>query len=126
MALLIDAYAWIEYLEGSQKGEKVRQLLAREDILTLSVTVAEVVSKVARRKGNPKIAYEAILAHAKTMDFSVEEANEAGLLHAQMRRKIPNFGLVDAILMVAAKHHDATIVTGDEHFRSAKKAIFLK
>ena len=46
---VIDAYAWIEYLIGSESGAKVHIILETEsrEIFTCAVTVAEVISKVA-------------------------------------------------------------------------------
>ena len=55
---VIDAYAWIEYLDGSEKGEMVAEIIENDEneIFTSSATVAEVVGKVLRRNDDTKIA----------------------------------------------------------------------
>jgi len=38
---VIDAYAWIEYLRGSEKGEHVKKILEMDnEVYTCSVTLA--------------------------------------------------------------------------------------
>ncbi len=45
---VLDSWAWIEYFEGSPKGERVKDIISdsRNEILTHSVSVAEIISKV--------------------------------------------------------------------------------
>ena len=59
---IIDAYAWIEYLEGSDKGRKVTKIIEgeRNDVFTSSATLAEITSKFLRTNKDPKIALIAI------------------------------------------------------------------
>jgi|SRR3989344_6138838 len=127
MKYLIDAYAWIEYLEGSKLGEKVREIIVNNDeIFSLNITIAEVISKVRRKKGNIEIAFEAINSNSKTAEITPEIAKKAGLFHAEIRQKIESFGLVDALIFTFAKEIDAKILTGDEHFKGFKEAVFMK
>ncbi|PIN90265.1 hypothetical protein COU57_04105 [Candidatus Pacearchaeota archaeon CG10_big_fil_rev_8_21_14_0_10_32_14] len=127
MKILVDAYAWIEYLNGSSEGEKVHKILQGSDeCLTLSITLCEVISKVKRNKCNFEIAYEAIHSNSRTIDPTPIMSKEGGLIHAKMREKIKNFGLVDSLLLACAKHHDAKILTSDNHFKGFKEVIFLK
>lgn len=93
MKYIIDSYAWIEYLEESKLGEKVHEILTNttHEIISLALTIAEVISKVKRKKGNVEIAFKAITANAKIMDINSQIAKETGLFHAEIRQKIRNF-----------------------------------
>ena len=127
MKILFDAYAWIEYLQGSIEGEKVHKILQGSDeCLTLTITLCEIISKVKRNKGNVEIAYEAIHSNSRIIDPSSNVSKEAGLIHAKMREKIKNFGLVDSLLLASAKQYGAKILTGDNHFKGFKEVIFLR
>ena len=127
MKYIIDAYAWIEYLEGSNLGSKVREIILGEDeIFSLNLTIAEVVSKVKRKKGNPELAFNAIKTNSKILEITPEIAKKAGLFHAEKREKTKNFGLVDSLILILARELKAKILTGDEHFREFKEAIFIK
>jgi predicted nucleic acid-binding protein len=125
MKYLIDAYSWIEYLEGSIKGEKVNKIINSEEIFVLPITIAEVVSKIKRKMGNEKIAYESIVKKAKLINMTPRIAKEAGLLHAEMRSKIPQFGIVDSIIITTAREINAKILTGDHHFKHFPETVFL-
>ena len=52
MKYIIDSFAWIEYLEGSKLGEKVREAILNKgnEIFSLNLCIAEVVSKAKRKK----------------------------------------------------------------------------
>ena len=126
MRVIVDSYAWIEYLRGSEKGEKVRKLLSENnDIYTLNLMISEVVSKVERESENSDIAYNAIIFNSKIFNLTPEISKDAGIFHAQRKKKVRNFGLVDAILFSVAKKLNAKIITGDEHFKTFKETIFL-
>lgn len=126
MKYIIDAYSWIEYLNGSEKGEKVDNILNSEnEIFVLPITIAEVVSKVKRNDKDEKIAYESIIKRAKIIETIPRVAKEAGLLHAEMRKKFAQFGIVDALLIKTAKNIQAKIITGDNHFKDFSEAIMI-
>lgn len=126
MKYLIDAYAWIEYLEGSKKGEKVSEILESEnEIIILPITIAEVVSKVKRKEGNSELAYNVMISKSKIIEMTPKIAKNAGILHAETRKKSPRFGIVDSTLIETAKIINAKIVTGDPHFENFKEAIIL-
>ncbi len=127
MKYIVDSYAWIEYLGGSPAGQKVREIIgADNEIYSLNLSVAEVVSRIKRLNENADLAYEAIISNSKIIDIDVELAKEAGLLHAETRKKIKDFGLVDVLILVSARKLKAKILTGDPHFKGFKEAVFIK
>ena len=128
MKYIIDSYAWIEYLEGSRLGEKVREILINEnnEILSLNLCIAEVVSKAKRKNLNVEIAFRAINLNSKVAEVTPEIAKQTGLFHAKIRREIKDFGLVDTLILMLARELDAKILTGDPHFKDYKEAIFMK
>ncbi|MFQ6074564.1 MAG: PIN domain-containing protein [Candidatus Bathyarchaeia archaeon] len=125
---VVDAYAWIEYLIGSDAGRRVKAALEREDneIYTSAVTVAEVVSKTAREGRSPETAYEILVSDSNIIDVNQGLSRDAGLLHAKIRRKIRDFGLADACVLATARSLGAKILTGDPHFKGFKEAILIK
>ncbi len=49
---VLDSWAWIEYFEGSRKGERVKEIIldSRNDIFTHCVSVAEIISKAEKKR----------------------------------------------------------------------------
>lgn len=125
---VVDAYAWIEYLIGSESGAKVNAVLEKEtnEIYTCAVTVAEVISKVAREGREVQVAYDILLSNSQIIDVDEELSKETGLLHAEMRKTEKDFGLADAYVLATARKLKSKVLTGDAHFKSVKEAIILK
>ncbi len=124
--ILIDAYAWIEYFEGSEIGKKVKELLEKKYCFTVAITIAETVSKITRNGFDPMPAVDIILGHSTVLPVGEELSIEAGRFHAEQRKKKPQFGLSDAYIYCCAKKIDAKILTNDHHFEDFKEAIMLK
>ncbi len=125
---VIDAYAWIEYLIGSAIGTKVNEIIDQEnvEVYTCAVTVAEVISKVAREKQDTEKAYEILLSNSQILNADEELSKHTGLLHAEMRQTEKDFGLADAYVLATAKKLKSKVLTGDPHFKNLKEAIMIK
>jgi predicted nucleic acid-binding protein len=124
---VIDAYAWIEYLDGSDAGSKVTAILENNDaIYTCAITLAEVVSKVARKGKDVKVAYDILLSNSQIISIDEELSLQAGLLHSEMRKTEKDFGLADAYVLATARKLKSKVLTGDAHFKSVKDAIIIK
>ena len=127
MKYIIDSYAWIEYLNGSILGEKVKKILeGNNEVFSLNLTISEVISRVKRKGGNIEIVYAAITSNSKVVEITPKIAKKAGEFHAEIRKKIKDFGLADSLILMLARELNAKIVTGDEHFRKFKEAFFIK
>lgn len=123
---VIDAYAWIEYLDGSTKGKKVATVLEDNDeIYTCAITLGEVVSKVARTGKDAKIAYDILLSNSQIITADEDLSLQAGLIHSEMRKTSKDFGLADAYILATAKKLKTKILTGDPHFQGIKEAIMI-
>lgn len=126
MRAVIDSYAWIEYLDGTSKGAKVRDILMQgNEIYTLALNVAEVISRVKRKEEDTDLAYRAMALNSKILSINQETAKQAGLLYAEIRKKIKNFGLIDSLILLIARKLNAKIITGDKHFKDFKEAVLI-
>jgi|SRR3989344_3420887 len=125
MKILVDSYAWIEYLDGSLKGKKVEQALENAEVYTIALTLAEVVSRAKRLHKDFNIAFETISTLSKIIPIDAHISQEAGVFHASIRERIKDFGLVDSFIFVIAKKIDAKILTGDPHFKGFKEAVLI-
>ena len=125
---LLDSFAWIEYFEGSDQGEKVEKIILNPDneVLTCAAMVAEVVSKAKRSKKDDDLAFMAMETLSKIVEIDAELAKLAGSIHAAMKKKFKDFGMMDALLLAAAQQTSAKIVTGDSHFRNMDNVEFLE
>lgn len=124
---VIDSWAWVEHLRGSEAGKRVRTILEdeRNSILTSSVTVAEVVSKFGREGLDVEGAYSAMANSSKLASLGPDDAREAGIVHAATKKERPNFSLGDAVVLYLARKERARVLTGDPDFRGLEEAVLL-
>ncbi len=128
MKYIIDAWAWIEYLIGSEYGSKVKLIIENKEneIFTCSLTISEVISVTKRENRDFEEAYRVILSNSKNIDVTPRLSKEAGLMHAEYRKKIKDFGLADAFLICLAKSINGKVLTGDRHFKEFNNVVLLR
>ena len=126
MNYLIDSSAWIEYMEGGNSGKEVSEFLKKGEIFSLSLIIAEVISKVKRMGKDSDLAYKIISSNSKILEVNPEIAKESGLLHAEIKKQKKNFGLIDSIILVSTRKLKAILITKDTHFKGFKEAILIK
>ncbi len=52
-------------------------------------------------------------------------ARLAGEVHAEVRRKVADFGLADAFVLATARSKGFKVLTGDPHFKAIPEAIMI-
>jgi predicted nucleic acid-binding protein len=125
--LVVDTWAWLEYLEGSESGKVVESKFAEsEELWTSSVSLAELVSKYRRRGMSEEVAVRAVTSLSRVREVDADDAVEAGRIHAEVKAKSPGFGLADAMVLQLARKVGARVLTGDQDFRGVKEALLLR
>ncbi len=127
MNVIVDSYAWIEYFEGSKKGLLAKEIIENENnsIFCSALTVSEIVSKSERLGKDSSQYIEAMQSLSRILKIDEKTAIEAGKKHAAIRKKVKNFGLADAFIIVQGEKEKAKILSGDKHFKEMKNAIFI-
>ncbi len=123
---IIDTSAWIEYLDGSEKGEKINNILkSNEKVYIIPVILSELISKVKRSNGNIELVYGSLIKNSEILSLTPRIAKEAGLLHTEVKLTLPSFSLTDATIICSAKAFKLKILTTDNHFKKFKETIII-
>lgn len=124
---IVDSYAWIEYFIESERGSKVKNIIESPDnqVFTSIITIAEVSSISKRENRDWELAYKTIISLSKIYFLDLELSKEAGILHAEIRKTIKDFGMADTFVLLTARRIGAKIITGDKHFKGFKEAILI-
>lgn len=126
--MLLDSHAWLEYFMGTEKGALVKKLIEGKALLYISsIVLAEVYSKSVRTDGLEKAdtRKDFMLRRCVLILDDEKIAIEAGRLHAEMKRKVNDFGLADAFIIAAARKKGVKVLTGDDHMKTLNDVEML-
>ncbi|MBS3092115.1 PIN domain-containing protein [Candidatus Pacearchaeota archaeon] len=128
MKYVIDSHAWINYFEGNPAGEKIKEIIENQsnEIITNILCLSELSSFMTKKGFDAEKPYNAIIALSKIYTFDAEFSKEVGILHANIRKKIKDFGLVDAFVLLTSRKINAKILTGDPHFKGFSNVLLIK
>ena len=122
---VIDTSAWIEYINGSEKASKFKEIIENSIILTSIITIAELSDKFERDNKDFSPAMNFINSRSKISEISISQATEAGKLKNKMRKTNKKFGLADAIIYVLAKSQNSALITADKDFEGLENVIIV-
>ncbi len=134
MRIVADSYAWVELFIGSQKGRRVMEKFSGADeIYTPDIVLAELARKYRRERVEAN-AVEARLSKifelSRIVPVDKNIAVRAAELDYELRKKaretgLKEPGLFDAIVLAVAEVLDASLITGDEHFKGRPEIVWI-
>ena len=132
--IVVDAYAWIELLIGSSKGNKVKGFLEKaEEVYTPDTVLAETARKFLREGTDEETIKEwiALITNISVIipiDSAIALESARSQLELIKRAKVLKQNtpsLFDAIVQATAKIKGSKLLTGDEHFRDLPEVIWI-
>ena len=124
---ILDAYAWIEYILGTKKGLAVRSILLDKSnrIFTMESNLAEIKEWCVRQEYDFNIIFPKIRQVSLIVPVILDDWLRAAEIKTDRRKKMKDFGLIDAVLLAYQEKARATIVTGDPHFKGIDNVKLL-
>ena len=112
---LLDSFAIIELLEGSEAGKKVRKVIEENEshIFISALSVYEVGTVVERDQGRNKMVevVRSLSTYFQVVDVTVDVS-----LHAIDLKRSFKLPTVDCLIYSSAKETGAVVVSGCKHF----------
>jgi uncharacterized protein len=133
--VIVDSFAWIEFLAGSEYEGRVREILAAADVvLTPDLVLAEVARKLARDGVAPglvrrKIQDLSTLSQVVPIDLEIAlgvAQADLDLRQNAKSRRLHRPGLSDAVILSTARCLLAKVLTGDPHFEGLTETHWLR
>ena len=127
MSELLDTWAWIEFYQGSETGEKIYEMIESEnDIYTSIITVAELSDNYHRGNFETDHSWNQIEKFienkSQILHIDKEVARDAGEIKERQRKESSDFGLMDAIILSTARKEDISLISGDKHLKSQERS----
>jgi len=122
LTVLVDSWAWIEYIQGSEAGGVVKRYLeSEEEIITSPINISEVYLKLLKdMPADAELVIDKILHYSFIAPFTVKIALAASRLKKQKK-----FGMADAIVLATAQANNAKVLTGDDDFKKEENVIYI-
>ncbi len=127
---LFDSFAWMEYLNGTDRGKKISQMLEKAEsgevtIFTPILVLAELSDRLHRDGKDVTAFFEFINTNSIITQITIDIAFKAGIVKNELRAFSKNISLSDCIHFQTAKSVGAAFVTGDPDFKDVKGVVFL-
>ncbi len=124
---IVDTYAWVEYFIGSESGLKLKNLLDNKNnkFITIECCLAELRGFCLREEADFSKMYGIIKKNSVILPVLTTHWLQAAKIRQETRKKIKDFGLVDAILVAKQNELKCHIVSGDKHFKGMKNVVYI-
>ena len=108
---IFDSFAWFEYFAGSARGKKADDILRSKETLA---TPASCVAEIKRKRIREKMDWRSEISFIKTQSAVLPLTEQIALRAGE----ISELHFADALVYATALEHNATLVTGDAHFKN--------
>ena len=134
MTLIVDSYAWVEFLSAGKAGPLVREHIeSAEELITPDLVLAE-VARVLGRRGLERAVIgghlRAIGALSEIRGVDIDIALESVRADADLRSSARTRGLsppsfADCIILGFARQLGGKVLTADAHFRGLEETLWI-
>ena len=115
--MIFDTYAWIEYFQGTEKGDRIRILLKNNECFTSLISIAEISNWIENKNMNRGKIMKVVKESSKMIELDEEILEIAGIIKKEKRKTIKDMGLIDSIIIATSRKYGLKILTGDPHFQ---------
>ena len=124
--MLIDTSAWVEFLLGSRKGNRVRERINSEACYSSIVTIAELSNWVQRENQETERIIDAVKELSAVIGLDEDIAVLAGKLNFNRKKENRKWGMMDSMILATAEMYDMEILTCDDDFSDVSKVTVLR
>ena len=134
MKIVIDSYAWIEHFLGTEKGQKIDNILkSANEVYTPDTVLAEVARKFVREGIDVKTVNEwldEIVDSSNIVCLDAKLAIEAARCYLEIeakarKSKLNHPSLLDAVVLAIGRSLDSKVLTGDQHFKELPETLWV-
>lgn len=120
---LVDSSGWLEYFaDGKNAGHFAPVVSNTEKLIVSTINIYEVYKKViSERDEDSALQAVAMMQQAKVIEVTASIA-----VQAAKTSYIFKLSMVDCLIYVMAREHNATIWTQDSHFKELEGVQYFK
>ena len=126
--ILVDTWAWIEMMMGSEQGDRVRTIILNNPDLFISIlTIYELRYRIEQLKDSESAIsiINQITEQVEVIPVDNQIAMLGGTIKLGQCQGKTKMGAVDCMILATARLHGLKILTGDKHFNGLEETIIL-
>ncbi len=124
--MILDTSAWVEFIEGTEKGRVVRNILEREENFTSLATIAELAHWCLRSgKDDMAATITEVKRISRILPLTETISTGAGKLNYERKKAGRKWGMMDSIIVATAQVYGLKVLTKDNGFRDLAEAEML-
>ncbi|HDN68218.1 MAG TPA: type II toxin-antitoxin system VapC family toxin [Methanomicrobia archaeon] len=125
--IVVDAFAWVELLIGSERGRRVKGYFdnASYELITLTTTISELKEYALKNEKDFDEISPLIRGRSEIREIDEEIGIKAGEVNYERKKVVKGWGMMDSYVLAASLVLDAVILTGDRHFRDVEGVIMM-
>ena len=110
MIYIVDTHAWVEYFLGSKYGSVLKRLIDNKSnkFITMECSLAEIIGYCLKNNADFNEIHNIVKTNSFVFPVLMRHWVRAAKIKFELRKKIKDFGLIDAILM--AKQNEPGIL----------------
>lgn len=121
--ILVDSCGWLEYFTDGPLADKYYKFLSKpHEIIVPTIVLYEVYKKIRKETTEEN----SLLAVAQMKTSNIIPLKENIALSAADLGLQFSLPMADAIVYATARHENAILATGDEHFRGLEAVNFIE
>lgn len=114
--ILLDSSAWIEIFRGTQKGNKIKEIINDKLLYTCIISISEITKWCYENNLEEESYLQTIEENSTLLPLKKESLVFAGKLCVSHKKEVHNFGLIDACIYSSAHVYGAMVLTTNHHF----------
>ena len=124
--MILDTSAWVEFIEGTERGQEVKAVLEREENFTSMVTLSE-IAQWCLRNGRENVAatIDEVKRISQILPLTEAISIRAGKLSYERKKGGRKLGMIDSIIVATAQAYGLKILAKDNAFRDLPDARIL-
>ena len=123
--MILDTSAWVEFIEGNEKGREIKHILEGKKNFTSLATIAELTQWCLRNGREETATIEDIKRISQILPLTETISRMAGKMNYERKKAGIKWGMIDSMIVATAQIYGLKILTKDNGFRDLPEAQVL-
>ena len=122
---MLDSSAWLEYLNGTERGNKIKEIVEERSTASSILAIAELADKFERDNLSFEKQLSFIQSRSAILPLTFDLCLAAARIKKQFRKKADKFSLADGVHFATAILEECTLITADNDFNGEKNVLLI-